>query len=112
VSRHDDHHNNGRRQAGANVHGIIVNFTNRTVQGFGYPGLSDFPVKITAWNEVTVAFYGSNTLGQAVEESIRGTIDRVTGDLEATYSSFNLKTKNIGTSTSYLLKCRPTQRIF
>jgi hypothetical protein len=39
--------------------GIIINFTNRTVQGFGYPGLSDFPVKITAMNEVTVAFGGS-----------------------------------------------------
>jgi hypothetical protein len=41
--------------------GIIVNFTNRTVHGFGCPGFSglfDFPVKITDMNEVTVAFHG------------------------------------------------------
>jgi hypothetical protein len=25
--------------------GIIVNFTNRTVEGFGQPGLMDYPVK-------------------------------------------------------------------
>jgi hypothetical protein len=37
--------------------GIIVNFTARTVQGFGFPG--DDPVKITAWDDVTVAFSGS-----------------------------------------------------
>jgi hypothetical protein len=57
--------------------GIIVNFTNRTVHGFGYPGFSglfDFPVKITDMNEVTVAFHGSNQTGG----SITGSIDRVT----------------------------------
>jgi hypothetical protein len=26
--------------------GIIVNFTTRTVQGFGAPGLLDYPVKV------------------------------------------------------------------
>jgi hypothetical protein len=30
--------------------GIIVNFTKRTVQGFGHPGWIDYPVQITAWN--------------------------------------------------------------
>jgi len=43
--------------------GIIVNFTNRTVQGFDQVGLFgeliDYPVKITAWNDVTVVFKGS-----------------------------------------------------
>lgn len=34
--------------------GIIVNFTNRTVEGFGYP------VKITDVSEVTVTFGGSH----------------------------------------------------
>jgi hypothetical protein len=46
--------------------GIVVNFTNRTIQGFGYPGFSglfDFPVKITGTNEVTIAFHGSNQTG-------------------------------------------------
>jgi hypothetical protein len=47
-------------QTGAN------DFTNRTIQGFGYPGFSglfDFPVKITGTNEVTIAFHGSNQTG-------------------------------------------------
>jgi hypothetical protein len=28
--------------------GLSVNFTSRTVQGFGAPGVMDYPVKITA----------------------------------------------------------------
>jgi hypothetical protein len=91
--------------------GIIVNFTNRTVQGFGFPGLIDYPVKITAWNDVTVAFDGSDSsLGST--SSIRGSIDRVTGDVEAYSMVTNAKTGNIVTSMSYALKCRPAQRMF
>lgn len=80
--------------------GIIVNFTNRTVQGgFGYPSvLYDFPVKITSMNEATVVFHGSN------QSSITGSIDRVTGDVEADTEG--------PTSIHYALKCRPTQRMF
>jgi hypothetical protein len=61
--------------------GIIVDFADRTVHGFGYPcfpGCFDFPVKITAMNEVTVAFHGSSQTGVM---SITGSIDRVTGDV-------------------------------
>jgi hypothetical protein len=85
--------------------GIIVNFTNRTVQGFGYPGLMDYPVKITAWNDVTVAFGGS-----AGVNSITGNIDRVTGDVEAITRATNAG--SIVTLMNYSLKCRPTQRMF
>jgi hypothetical protein len=83
--------------------GIIVNFTDRTVQGgFGYPPVFyDFPVKITSMNEATVVFHGSNQTGQW---SITGSIDRVTGDVEA-------KTEG-PTSIHYALKCRPAQRMF
>jgi hypothetical protein len=63
--------------------GLILNFTNRTVQGFGTPGLIDYPIKITAWNEVTVTFQGSHTLSPT-RLNTWGTIDRVTGDLQAT----------------------------
>src|SRR5262245_58749930 len=61
--------------------GIIVNFTDRTVQGFSDPGLLDIPVKIKAANDVTVSFGGSITgpFAQYVETSISGTLDRVTG---------------------------------
>jgi hypothetical protein len=89
--------------------GLIVNFTNRTVQGFGSPGVIDYPVKITAWNEVTVAFLGSE---DKYRSSIRGSIDRVTGDVEATSMVTDAKTGNIVASTSYALKCRPAQRMF
>jgi hypothetical protein len=93
--------------------GIIVNFTNRTVQGFGTPGLMDYPVKITAWNEVTVVFGGSEDFFKETQRaSIMGSIDRVTGDAEATSMVTDAKTGKIITSTSYALKCRPAQRMF
>jgi hypothetical protein len=84
--------------------GIIVDFADRTVHGFGYPGFSgrfDFPVKITGMNEVTVAFHGSNQTG----ENIDGSIDRVTGDVEA-------RTQTADVILRYSLKCKPTQRMF
>jgi hypothetical protein len=85
--------------------GMIVNFKNNTVDGFGYPGFSgrfDFPVKITGMNDVTVAFHGSNQTGG----SITGSIDRVTGDVEArTQTTPDMILR-------YALKCRPTQRMF
>jgi hypothetical protein len=92
--------------------GIIVNFTKKTVHGFDNPGMTDFPVNITAVNEVSIAFGGSMSLGSIIETNIMGSIDRVTGDVEATSRSSNTKTGKLVTSTSYLLKCRPTQRMF
>src|SRR5262249_46088086 len=50
-------------------------FTNRTVQGFGHPGLFgeliDYPVKITAWNDVTVVFKGSADFAGGSPEATR-----------------------------------------
>src|SRR5262245_10367211 len=92
--------------------GIIVNFTNRTVQGFGIPGFMDYPVKITAWNDVTVVFSGSSDVLKVSTSSITGSIDRVTGDVEATSMVTDTKTHKIVTSTGYALKCRPAQRMF
>ena len=69
----------------------------RTVQGFGHPGLIDYPVKITAWNEVTVAFSGSLDIKSSML-STTGTIDRVTGDVEAHLGGDgleNVKDRNI-----------------
>ena len=91
--------------------GIIVNFTKRTVQGFGHPGLIDYPVQITAWNDVTVAFGGSHVFANQ-QLSIMGSIDRVTGDVEATDLSTDTKTHNTVHSLQYSLKCRSTQRMF
>jgi hypothetical protein len=80
--------------------GIIVNFTNRTVQGFGNPGLMDYPVKITAWNDVTVAFGGSAEFAKSSRNSISGSIDRVTGFLpSATARSTRAMLTLFGTPT-------------
>jgi len=65
--------------------GIIVNFSARTVQGFVSPQGFEFPVMITAANDVMVAFSGQQQLPSSVH-SIFGSIDRVTGDVEATSS--------------------------
>jgi hypothetical protein len=80
--------------------GIILNFTNRTVQGFGSP------VKIIAWDEVMVRFSEDN---KSSEAAFIGSIDRVTGTLEA--SSFERMSGSI-TTTSYALKCSTAQRMF
>ena len=41
-----------------------------------------------------------------------GTIDRVTGDVEATELSMDTKTNKTISSSQYTLKCKPTQRMF
>jgi hypothetical protein len=96
--------------------GLIVNFTTRTVQGFGSPSLNDYPVKITGINDVTIDFDGSDNGVSAIStssvSSIRGSIDRVTGDVEATSMLTATNPPKIITSMNYLLKCRPAQRMF
>ena len=86
---------------------VVVNFTTRTVQGFG---LLDYPVEITAMNDVIIAFGGAdkpNSVGQ--RSIISGAVDLVTGELGAT-SAVSGTTGSV--STSYSLKCKPTQRMF
>ena len=89
--------------------GIIVNFTTRTVQGFGYPGLLDYPVKITGANDAI--FGGSQEMGASMS-SVIGSKDRVTGDVQTTLMSTDTKTGKIISQTDYALRCRPTQRMF
>jgi hypothetical protein len=85
--------------------GLIVNLTARTITGFRYPTyLADFPVAITAVNTMALTFAGSRKDGNT-ETSVTGTVDRITGDLQATY-------KYGSTPGTYSLKCRPTQRMF
>jgi hypothetical protein len=82
--------------------GIIINFTGGTVEGFGA-----FPAKIRTVNEVTVNFERDSPW------TIYGSIDRVTGDVQAAVREWS----RAGTSTlvswvEYFLKCTPTQRMF
>jgi hypothetical protein len=59
--------------------GIIVNFVDRTVQGFGDPGEFEV-IKIISLSDVKVGFIGGHNPGH----QIYGSIDRVTGVVEAT----------------------------
>jgi hypothetical protein len=88
---------------------VIANFTTRTVRGFS-SGLLGYPIEITAVNEVIIAFGGAskpNNVGQ--HSIISGAVDLETGELGATSSVWGT-TGSV--STSYSLKCKPTQRIF
>ena len=91
--------------------GVMVNLTARTVQGFGFLGFIDIPVRITAANDVTVAFEGSQQV-LASESSIMGSLDRVTGAMEATSTLSDPTTNHIISQTAYALQCKPAQRMF
>jgi hypothetical protein len=62
--------------------GVVVNFADRTVKGFGVP--TD-EVKVNNVTETYIAFGGGPR--EAKRWSIRGKIDRVTGDLSAIRTS-------------------------
>ena len=82
--------------------GIIVNFTDRTIKGLRPPGDE---IKLTYVNEMSIGL--NSTVGGSWTFS--GSIDRVTGELQATETQ---KLSQSETLTAYiLLKCKPTQRM-
>jgi hypothetical protein len=83
---------------------IVINFDVRTVAGFTYPGLEEFPVVVRDANEVHITFAGSNESGSSI---VAGDINRVTGELWANSTVRDAQTRKIVMSTSYSLKCRP-----
>jgi hypothetical protein len=87
--------------------GIIVNFTNGTVQGFGDPGSVD--VRITAVNDVAILFRGNKPDGPVIL-NISGAMDRVSGLVQARIDKMDGAIVLDG--RRYDLKCRPTQRMF
>jgi hypothetical protein len=89
--------------------GIIVNLTDRTVQGFGYP-FDIEPLKIGYANDVEVRFGGEQET--SVRSVINGSINRVTGDVNATWVFLDKKTGNLEPHMSYELQCKPAQRMF
>jgi hypothetical protein len=70
--------------------------------------------KITGANEVTISFQGVKPDGPnaVTNKRIDGSIDRVTGAVDAWATLMNLKTGKMVHSTRYALKCRPAQRMF
>lgn len=87
---------------------IMLDFNARAVQGFGQSGLIDYPIRITAMNDVTIAFQGQHALSSSTL-SIIGTIDRITGDLEATSQLYGEKERKVRSKTTYTLQCRPAR---
>jgi hypothetical protein len=84
--------------------GVIINFTVGTVQG-----LMDYSPKIIATNDVTVSFGGSQENIFSVS-GMRGSIDRITGDLEATFTFYDMKTRKMLNRRNFALQ--PAQRMF
>jgi hypothetical protein len=88
------------------VANVIVDLTDRTVQGLFYLRSSlDYQVKVTAMNKATVTFGGISD-----RKVISGKIDRVTGDMSAT--SVSTEAEGLILLKTYALKCRPVQRMF
>src|SRR5262249_20142289 len=84
---------------------VIVDFTDRTVQGLFYLQSSwDYKAKETAMNKATVTFGGISD-----SKIISGKIDRVTGDMSAT--SVSTEPEGLILLKTYALKCRPVQRM-
>jgi hypothetical protein len=90
--------------------GVVVNFTSGTVAGFGWPPL-EYPVKIRGVNDAMITFGGSQQRGD-VESRTTGSIDRVTGDAEATSTTAKLQPYEERFHTNYTLKCKPVKRMF
>jgi hypothetical protein len=85
--------------------GVIINFTKGTIDGIGA-----FPIKIIRTDETTVMFREATDRGWG-KSVVYGSIDRVTGDLQA---SEDIVTEKGGREevSSYELKCKPAQRMF
>ena len=81
--------------------GLIIDFTTNSVAGF--PSFSADRVKIIGVDKTTFGFSGTDGMGGAVF----GTVDRMTGDVEATMERWNHETNKLQWATGYLLKCRP-----
>jgi hypothetical protein len=89
--------------------GIIVNVTDRTVQGFDFPFDTE-PLKIIDVSDTEVRFGGKQET--LVRSDIIGSINRVTGDVDATWSFIDRKTHKVEPHIRYTLQCRPAQPMF
>jgi hypothetical protein len=88
--------------------GIIVNFTDSTVQG-----LTRDALRITAANDVIVEFKGGSwDFEDTIFNITSGSMDRVTGDVRAESTGTDKKTGKIFTTVTYELQCKAAQRIF
>jgi hypothetical protein len=89
--------------------GLIIDFKGKTIAGFerAFPTFS-LPVEIINVDTTNIGFSSNDGSGGAVF----GTVDRITGDVEAAMEHWNRETNKLQWATVYLLKCKSTQRIF
>jgi hypothetical protein len=80
---------------------IILNFAAKTIEGFG----DKYSIRLTDSEELALTFDGPSTGNKFPNSNIRGSINRVTGDVEAYLTS------DFG-PVHYSLQCKPTQRMF
>jgi hypothetical protein len=86
---------------------MIIDFKARTIEG----DFASVPMTITDVTETSITFKGSDIGGKAYPSyRIDGTINRLTGAMEAVQASG--PQERWTWTTSYSLKCRPTQRMF
>jgi hypothetical protein len=89
--------------------GIIFNFDTGEVAGFdNFGGGPYYHAKIAGINDVMIYFKGGDD--EKPFNFLEGSIDRVTGELDASTSA--LLEKEISSITIYHLHCTPTQRMF
>jgi hypothetical protein len=81
--------------------GIIVNFTAWTVNGLGGDWRDAIPIHTIS--ETAITFFAERQ-NDPVEASIIGTIDRITGDVDAAITASGSAGK---VSMLYSLKCNP-----
>ena len=86
--------------------GLIIDFTTKTIAGFDrvLPSFSAGRVKITVVDSASIVFSGNAGSGAA----IFGTVDRITGDVEAATEHWNYETNKLQWAKGYSLKCKPT----
>jgi hypothetical protein len=84
---------------------IIIDFKARTIEG----DLASV-MTITDVTETNITFKGSEVNGKVYSYQIGGTINRVTGAMEAVQAS--VLRERWSWTTNYSLKCKPTQRMF
>jgi hypothetical protein len=81
---------------------LIVNFDAAVVTGF-----TGITARIDEVNANSVSFKGTTTNPSGTEWSVHGTLDRITGSLDAAVTWFNPKTNNSLMRMSYQLICKP-----
>ena len=84
---------------------MMLNLANRTVRGIGLPGLIDYPIRITTVDDKKITFSSTEAFSHTIS-SVAGTVDRETGDLEATSTMADEQTLRKFSGITYVARCK------